>query len=119
LFFFLLMLSGITSSIGMLRIHVSVLEENFWFSRSKASGLVVIISTVVGFPLALSYNSINLNISSIPLFDIFDTFISEFGLTISATLFIIVILWFMNRKKLWNRLTCIVKLLFQHGYLKW
>jgi SNF family Na+-dependent transporter len=109
-------IAGIISSIGMLQIPVSVLEENFRFSRSKASGLVVIISTAIGLPLALSYSSINLNISSTPLFDML---ISEFGLTISTTVFIIVILWFMDRKKLWNRLTCIVRLQFQDGYLKW
>ncbi|MGD9673531.1 MAG: hypothetical protein AB7U98_08640 [Candidatus Nitrosocosmicus sp.] len=112
-------IAGIISSIGMLQIPVSMLEENFRFSRSKASGLVVIISTAIGLPLALSYSSINLNISSTPLFDIFDMLISEFGLTISTTVFIIVILWFMDRKKLWNRLTCIVRLQFQDGYLKW
>jgi NSS family neurotransmitter:Na+ symporter len=100
LFFFLLMLAGITSSIGMLQIPVSVLEENFRFSRSKSSGLVMIIATIIGLPLALSYSSLNLNISSTPLFDIFDMLISEFGLTISATAFIIVILWFMDRKKI-------------------
>lgn len=100
LFFFLLMLAGITSSIGMLQMPISVLEENFRFSRSKSSGLVMIIATIIGLPLALSYSSLNLNISSTPLFDIFDMLISEFGLTISATAFIIVILWFMDRKKI-------------------
>jgi neurotransmitter:Na+ symporter, NSS family len=100
LFFFLLMLAGVTSSIGMLQISVSVLEENFKLSRSKASRLVTIISTIIGLPLALSYSSVDLTVSSMPLFDIFDMLISEFGLTISATLFIIVILWFMDRKKI-------------------
>jgi NSS family neurotransmitter:Na+ symporter len=88
-FFFLLMLAGITSSIGMLQIPVSVLEDTFRFSKSKASGFVAIISTIIGLPLALSYSSLNLSISNTPLLDIFDTLISEFGLTISATLFII------------------------------
>ncbi len=99
-FFFLLMLAGITSSIGMLQIPVSVLEDTFRFSKSKASGLVIIISTIIGLPLALSHSSLNLSISNTPLLDIFDTLISEFGLTISAALFIIVILWFMDRKKI-------------------
>jgi neurotransmitter:Na+ symporter, NSS family len=99
-FFFLLVLAGITSSIGMLQIPVSVLEDTFRFTKSKASGLVIIISAIVGLPLALSYSSLNLSISNTPLFDIFDMLISEFGLTISATLFIIVILWFMDRKKI-------------------
>ena len=103
-FFFLLMLAGITSSIGMLQLPVSVLEENFKLSRSKASTLVIIISSIVGLPLALSYSSLSLNISSTPLFDIFDMLISEFGLTISATLFIIVILWFMDRKKIMEQI---------------
>jgi neurotransmitter:Na+ symporter, NSS family len=94
------MLAGITSSIGMLQIPVSVLEDTFRFSKNKASGLVIIISTIVGLPLALSYSSLNLSISNTPLFDIFDMLISEFGITISATLFIIVILWFMDRKKI-------------------
>jgi neurotransmitter:Na+ symporter, NSS family len=42
-FFFLLVLAGITSSIGMLQIPVLVLEDTFRFTKSKASGLVIII----------------------------------------------------------------------------
>lgn len=38
----------------MLQLPVSVLEENFRFSKNKASGLVIIISTIIGLPVALA-----------------------------------------------------------------
>jgi neurotransmitter:Na+ symporter, NSS family len=100
LFFFLLLLAGITSSISMFQLPVSTLEDDFRFSRNKASIVVALLLLLVGLPSALSYSSIGLDIGGSAFFDLVDTMFGTYGIAISAVVFSVVVTWFMDRKKL-------------------
>jgi neurotransmitter:Na+ symporter, NSS family len=100
LFFFLLLLAGITSSISMFQLPVSTLEDDFRFSRNKASIVVALLLLFVGLPSALSYSSIGLDIGGSAFFDLVDTMFGTYGIAISAVVFSVVATWFMDRKKL-------------------
>lgn len=98
LFFFLLTFIGLASSLSMFQIPVSVFEDTFKFCKNKAIGITTIIAIIIGLPSALSYSSVGLNISGTPILDVFDTLFGTFGLSISATVFVIGVTWFMDKK---------------------
>jgi NSS family neurotransmitter:Na+ symporter len=100
LFFFLLLLAGITSSISMYQLPVSALEDDFRVSRNNASAVIALLLLVVGLPSALSYSSIGLNVSGLAFFDLVDTIFGTYGIAVSAVVFSIVATWFMDRKRL-------------------
>ncbi len=99
-FFFLLTLIGLNSSASLFQIPLSVIEDTFKLNRNKAARIITVFVIIVGLPSALSYSSVGLNISGIPIFNIFDSLFGTFGLSISAAIFIIGITWFMDKKKL-------------------
>ena len=55
---------------------------------------------IVGTFSALSYSSVKLSLFNIPVFDIMDTYFGTYGLSISAVVFILIITWFMDKRKL-------------------
>ncbi len=99
MFFLLLLIAGITSSISMLQIPVSALEDTFRFTKGKATMLVTLVSLVLGLPSALSYSPLNLSIFGIPVLDAFDWIFGTIALAISATLMVVAVAWFMCREE--------------------
>jgi NSS family neurotransmitter:Na+ symporter len=55
LFFFLLVVAALTSSIATMEVIVAFLTEEFKFSRQKATVLTAAIITIIGIPCALSW----------------------------------------------------------------
>ncbi len=99
MFFLLLLIAGITSSISMLQIPVSALEDTFRFTKGKATMLVTLVSLLLGLPSALSYSPLNLSIFGIPVLDAFDWIFGTIALAISATLMVVAVAWFMCREE--------------------
>lgn len=101
LFFFLLLLAGITSSLSMFQVPISALQDTFNYSKKKASYLILGLVLVAGLPSALSYYSpVNLSINNIPILDIVDTAVGTYGIAISAAIFSIIVTWFIDKRKL-------------------
>ncbi|MEM2062678.1 MAG: sodium-dependent transporter [Candidatus Nitrosocaldus sp.] len=100
MFFLLLLIAGITSSISMLQIPVSALEDTFRFSKGKATMLVTLISLALGIPSALSYSPFHLSISGMPVLDAFDWTFGTIALAVSATLMVVAVAWFMCREEI-------------------
>lgn len=100
LFFLLVLLAGLTSSISMFEVPVSALEDTFRVSRVKAAVIVSILLSAVGIWPALSYSGLAAEIGNIPFFDLYDLFFGTYGITISGVIFSIVATWFMDRTKL-------------------
>lgn len=100
MFFLLLLIAGITSSISMLQIPVSALEDTFRFSKAKAAMLATLLSLALGIPSALSYSPLHLSVYSMLVLDVFDWVFGTVALAVSATLMIIAITWFMKRDEI-------------------
>ncbi|MEO9365165.1 MULTISPECIES: sodium-dependent transporter [Candidatus Nitrosocaldus] len=100
MFFLLLFIAGITSSISMLQIPVSALEDTFKFSKARATMVITMLSLALGIPSALSYSPVHLSISSMPALDVFDWIFGTIALAVSATLMAVAVAWFMNRDEI-------------------
>ncbi|MFN4336782.1 MAG: sodium-dependent transporter [Candidatus Nitrosocaldus sp.] len=100
MFFLLLLIAGITSSISMLQIPASALEDTFRFTKGKATMLATLISLVLGLPSALSYSPLHLSIFGMPVLDTLDWIFGTIALALSATLMVLAVAWFMCREEI-------------------
>lgn len=95
LFFVLLSLAALTSSISMLETPIAILQEEFGCTRRKA----VIYATTFGYCLGLLC-------SLVPFcFDLFDGFTANYMMPLLGLLMSVFVGWIMPRKKLEDTLT--------------
>jgi NSS family neurotransmitter:Na+ symporter len=100
LFFLLLLLAGVTSSVSMFQLPVATLQDTLKMSREKAAAVIGVAAFLAGLPSTLSYSSVGLDIAGAPFFDVLDTLIGTYGIAVAAVAFSLVTLWFIDRKKL-------------------
>jgi NSS family neurotransmitter:Na+ symporter len=100
LFFILLLIAGITSSVSLFQVPISAIEDTIGMGRNKVVLIVTLLVTVVGVFSALSYSPINLAVWDMPVFDFMDSVFGTYGITISAMMFVTIVSWFMDKKKL-------------------
>lgn len=100
LFFLLLLLAGVTSSVSMFQLPVSTLQDMLGMGKERAAAVIGVSAFVAGIPSALSYSSIGLDINGTPFFDLLDTFTGTYGIAVAAVAFSLVTLWFMDKNKL-------------------
>jgi NSS family neurotransmitter:Na+ symporter len=100
LFFVLLLIAGITSSVSLFQVPISAIEDTIGMGRNKAVLIVTLLVTVVGVFSALSYSPIKLAVWDMPVFDFMDSVFGTYGITISAMMFVTIVSWFMDKKKL-------------------
>lgn len=73
LFFILLFIASLTSTISMAEISISFCTERFLWSRRRASATVICLSTLLGGICALSFGPMaNVEIFSLTFFNLFD-----------------------------------------------
>ncbi len=118
MFFSLLLVAGLTSSISLFQVPISALEDSLKYSRNKSVFIVFIIIPLVGVPSLLSYSIYDLSLFEIPILDLMDEIFGTYGLSISAILFSIIVLWFMDKKKLLTSVNMNSSLKISHSYLK-
>jgi NSS family neurotransmitter:Na+ symporter len=97
LFFLLLLLAGLTSSVSMFQVPVSALVDSFRINRFKSAVIVTILLGVTGLFPALSYSGLAAVIGNITFFDLYDSLFGTFGIAISGAIFSIIATWFMDR----------------------
>jgi NSS family neurotransmitter:Na+ symporter len=100
LFFVLLLLAGITSSVSMFQLPVSALEDSLGYSRRKAAGIIGIAAFAAGLPSALSYSALDLQVAGMAVLDVVNDAVGNYGLPIAGAAFAIVASWFLDRKLL-------------------
>lgn len=100
LFFILLFIAGITSSVSLFQVPISAMEDNAGMGRGKAVLVVTGLVALVGVFSALSYSPIQLAIAGIAVFDFMDLVFGTYGITISAMIFVTIVSWFMNKRTL-------------------
>lgn len=100
LFFILFLIAGITSTIAYFQVPVAMLEDTFGLSRFKSIILIAFIVAAIGLPSALSYSSAHLMLFNTRILDLMDKAFGTYGISIAAALFVILVTWFMDNKKL-------------------
>lgn len=98
LFFVMLFLAGIASSVSMFQLPVSALEDTLGFGRRKASAIIGIASFAAGLPSALSYSAMDLNVAGAVVLDVVDAAVTTYGLPVTSAIFAIAATWFLDKK---------------------
>lgn len=100
-FFFMLFLASISSTISMSEISTAFFAEQWNMRRTSACRLTTGICIVLGIFCALSFGAL----SSLPVFDFFNYFSSDILLPLGGILLCIFAGWIMNRHILNEELT--------------
>lgn len=101
LFFFMLFLASLTSTISMSEISTAFFSEQFGMSRRRSCILTTAICLVFGALCALSFGALG----NIPFFDFFNYFSSDILLPVGGIFICIFAGWIIDRKLLRNQLT--------------
>lgn len=112
LFFFLLFMASITSTISMSEISIAYFSEEFSMSRKNASLLNTIIAIILGSLCALSFNVLSdYKIMGMTLFELFDYLSSNILLPLGGIFFSIFVGWILDSKVVEDELS-------NHGKIK-
>lgn len=106
LFFLLLFMASITSTISMSEISIAYFNEELKMSRKSASKLNTGIAIVFGTLCALSFGVLSeFKIFDMTLFDLFDYMSSNILLPLGGVFFSIMVGWLLDRKVVENELS--------------
>lgn len=98
LFFLLLFLASLTSTISMAEITIAYFEEEFGMSRKAATALSIGIAMMLGSLCALSFGSLGgLKIFGMTLFDLFDYTSSNILLPVGGMIISVFVGWVLDR----------------------
>ena len=105
LFYFLLVLAALTSTISMHEIGTSLLSQEMKTSRTVAGTLVTIFCCIMGTLCALSFSHPNIGVMGSTLFDNLDSVTSKVFMPIGAFATCMLVGWVMSRKTVMRQLT--------------
>lgn len=109
LFFFILFIAAITSSISLLEVLVSVVIEKLHWSRKKAVVLMTVLCWIVGI----------FSVWSTEIFDFFNNFSSNLILPLGGLLLVIYVGWIADFRIFEDEITNEGRLHFNRYYLRW
>lgn len=106
LFYTLLLLAALTSSISMHEICTAFISEHFSQSRRKAATIVTIISLVLGSACSLSFGPWqNVTVLGHGFFDLFDFTVTKFLMPLGGLMMTLFVGWYLDRKLVEQQLT--------------
>ena len=101
-FFGILSLAALTSSISMMEVVVSVLKKNLSWSRIKSSTATTSVLLVTGMFSAISYSSAGFDVMGVPFLDLLDELAGTIGLLLTSVILSVVLAWFTDLEELIN-----------------
>ena len=106
LFFLLLFLASLTSTISMAEITIAYFEEEFGMSRKAATAFSIGIAMTLGTLCALSFGSLGgIKIFGMTLFDLFDYTSSNILLPVGGMIISVFVGWVLDRSVVKGELT--------------
>ena len=112
LFFSLLTLAALTSTISMHEIGTSLLSEELHIGRHKAALCVTIVCCIIGILSALSMGPVPMGVMGKSLFSNFDALTSNILLPFGAFMTTLLVGWLMPRRT-------VIRQLNSHGLYPW
>ena len=105
LFYVLLTMAALTSSISMLEITTAFVTEKFNIKRWKAATVLGIITCVAGFACSMSFGEwSDVKIFGMGFFDLFDFFVAKFAMPIGG-IFMCLLMSKLGKEKVVSMLT--------------
>ncbi len=107
-FFILLAIAALTSSISMMECPIAILQEQLKVSRHRSVIIVTLIALILGTGCCLSFCpgfASKLTFWGLSLFDIFDKVTANFILPLGGLLMSVFLGWRMDRRLLYDTLT--------------
>lgn len=99
LFYFLLVLAALTSTISMHEVVTAYVSEEFSMSRRKAATIVTVTCTAVGVICSLSFGPFDgVKIFGMSIFDLFDYVASNIFLPVGGMFIAIFTGWYLDKK---------------------
>ena len=106
LFYVLLLLAALTSSISMHEICTAFISEHFSKSRRKAAAIVTVICLVLGGFYSLSFGPWKeVTFCDKGIFDLFDYTVTKFLMPLGGLLITLFVGWYFDRKLVEQQLT--------------
>ena len=106
LFYVLLLLAALTSSISMHEICTAFISEHFSKSRRKAAAIVTVICLVLGGFCSLSFGPWKeVTFCDKGIFDLFDYSVTKFLMPLGGLLITLFVGWYLDRKLVEQQLT--------------
>ena len=106
LFYVLLLLAALTSSISMHEICTAFISEHFSKSRRKAAAIVTVICLVLGGFCSLSFGPWKeVTFCGKGIFDLFDYTVTKFLMPLGGLLITLFVGWYFDRKLVEQQLT--------------
>ena len=106
LFYILLVMAALTSSISMLEMSASIFIRKFNMSRPLACGMIVLVCMVLGAACSLSFGVWqDITVCGLGIFDLFDFAVAKLLMPIGAFLICGFVAWRVEEKTLRNELT--------------
>ena len=98
LFFILLFLASLTSTISMSEIQIAYFVEEKKMSRRKATNIAILAAMILGVHCALSFGCLSdMTLFGMTLFDLFDFLSSNILLPLGGMLISVFVGWFLKR----------------------
>lgn len=105
LFYLLLVMAALTSTISMLEITTAFVSEKFGMSRRKAAVMLGAVTCVTGFACSMSFGDwSNVKVFGMGFFDLFDFFVAKFTMPIGG-LFMCLLMRSLGKEKVVAMLT--------------
>ncbi len=106
LFYVLLLLAALTSSISMHEICTAFISEHFSTSRRKAAVIVTLVCLVLGSFCSLSFGPWrDVTICGRGFFDLFDFTVTKFLMPLGGLLMTLFVGWYLDRKLVERQMT--------------
>lgn len=106
LFYILLLLAALTSSISMHEIDTAFIHEKFHLSRPRAAAVVTVVCLVLGAACSLSFGPWEkIQVCGLRIFDLFDYLTAKFIMPLCSIFISLFVGWVLDRKLVQNELT--------------
>ena len=100
IFFLLLFIGAISSTISMMELGTATLTEEIHISRKFAVALLMGILILIGLPSAISYAGTGLELAGLPFLDFMDLIFGTIFVPLVAAILCLAISWSIPREKL-------------------
>lgn len=105
LFYLLLVMAALTSTISMLEITTAFVSEKFGLSRRKAAVILGAVTCVTGFACSMSFgNWSSVTVFGLGFFDLFDFFVAKFVMPLGG-IFMCLLMRNLGKEKVVSMLT--------------
>ena len=106
LFYVLLLLAALTSTISMHEIATAFIHENYHLSRRRAAVVVTLVCMVLGAACSLSFGPwSDIKIWNRGFFDLFDFLTAKFLMPLGGILITMFVEWYLDRRFVVDQLT--------------